>query len=197
VYTRPLARLIDQLQRLPGIGPKTAQRLAFYLLKRPKQETLQLAQSLIDATEQIGVCRQCFTLSAEDPCDICSNPNRELSQVCVVAEPRDVIAMERTREYKGRYHVLGGLLSPMEGIGPEQLKVKELVQRVNRDEVGEVIMAINPSVEGETTILYVGKLLKPFTKVTRLASGLPMGGDLEYADEMTLARALEDRRELI
>ncbi|WP_218082691.1 recombination mediator RecR [Anthocerotibacter panamensis] len=196
MYTRPLARLIDQLQRLPGIGPKTAQRLAFYLLKRPKHETLQLAQSLIDATEQIGVCSVCFTLSAEDPCTICTNPNREIGQICVVAEPRDIVALERTREFKGRYHVLGGLLSPMEGVGPEQLKIKELVQRVNRDEVQEVIMAINPSVEGETTILYVGKLLKPFTRVTRLASGLPMGGDLEYADEMTLARALEDRRDL-
>ncbi len=197
MYTRPLARLIEQLQRLPGIGPKSAQRLAFYLIKRPKTETLQLAQTLIDATEQIGVCRECFTLSAEDPCDICSNPGREHDKLCVVAEPRDIIALERTREFKGLYHVLGGVLSPMEGIGPEQLKVKELVQRVNRDDTSEVIMAINPSVEGETTILYVGKLLKPFVKVTRLASGLPMGGDLEYADEMTLARALEDRRELI
>jgi recombination protein RecR len=196
VYTRPLARLIDQLQRLPGIGPKSAQRLAFHLLKRPKQETLQLAQALIEATEQIGVCSICFTLSAEVPCTICANPNREAHQVCVVAEPRDVIALERTREYRGRYHVLGGVLSPMEGIGPEQLKVKELVQRVSRDEATEVILAINPSVEGETTILYIGKLLKPFTRVTRLASGLPMGGDLEYADEMTLARAFEDRREV-
>lgn len=195
MYTRPLARLIDQLQRLPGIGPKTAQRLAFYLLKRPKTETLQLAQALIDAMEQIGICSQCFNLSADDPCETCANPNRDGGLVCVVAEPRDIVALERTREYRGRYHVLGGVLSPMEGIGPDQLKVKELVQRVNRDDVTEVIMAINPTVEGETTILYVGKLLKPFTRVTRLASGLPLGGDLEYADEMTLARALEDRRE--
>ncbi len=196
MYTRPLARLIDQLQRLPGIGPKTAQRLAFYLLKRPKPEVLQLAQALIDATEQIGICSVCFTWSAEDPCTTCTNPNRESTQLCVVAEPRDLAALERTREFKGHYHVLGGLLSPMEGIGPDQLKIRELVQRVHREETQEVILAINPSVEGETTILYIGRLLQPFTRVTRLALGLPLGGDLEYTDELTLARALEDRREL-
>lgn len=196
MYTRPLARLIEQLQRLPGIGPKTAQRLAFHLVKRPKPETLQLAQALIDATEQIGVCSNCFTLSAEDPCDTCSNLARNTGLLCVVAEPKDIFALERTREFKGQYHVLGGVLSPMEGIGPDQLKIKELIQRVNREEITEVILAINANLEGEATILYTGKLLRPFVKVTRLASGLPIGGDLEYADEMTLARALEDRREV-
>ncbi|MBC8122281.1 MAG: recombination protein RecR [Gemmatimonadaceae bacterium] len=196
IYTRPLARLIEQLQRLPGIGPKSAQRLAFHLLKRPKQEVHQLAQALIEATEKIGFCSTCFNLAAEDPCDICSNRERESETLCVVAEPRDLVAIERTREFKGYYHVLGGLISPMDGIGPDELRIKDLVIRVGHGDVQEVILAINPSVEGETTTLYIGKLLKPFTRVTRIAFGLPVGGDLEYADEMTLARALEGRREV-
>jgi recombination protein RecR len=196
MYTRPLARLIEQFQRLPGIGPKTAQRLAFHVLKRPKQEVQQLAQALIDCTEQVGTCNRCFNLSVDPICELCSNPNRDLASLCVVAEPRDLVALEKTREYRGYYHILGGLISPMDGIGPEQLHIKELIQRVNTDETQEVILAINPSVEGETTTLYVGKLLKPFTRVTRIAFGLPMGADLEYADEVTLARALEGRREI-
>lgn len=196
IYTRPLARLIEQLQRLPGIGPKSAQRLAFHLLKRPKQEVHQLAQALMEATEKIGFCSICFNLAAEDPCDICSNRERESEVLCVVAEPRDLVAIERTREFKGYYHVLGGLISPMDGIGPDELRIKDLVIRVGYGDVKEVILAINPSVEGETTTLYIGKLLKPFTRVTRIAFGLPVGGDLEYADEMTLARALEGRREV-
>ncbi len=196
VYTRPLARLIEQLQRLPGIGPKSAQRLALHILKRPEEEVKALAQALLEAKQQVGLCSVCFHLSAEPVCDICKNPSRDPQIICVVADSRDVIALEKTREYKGRYHVLGGLISPMEGIGPDHLHISPLVKRVAQQGVKEVIMAISPSVEGDTTTLYVGQLLKPFTKVTRIAFGLPMGGDLEYADEVTLARALEGRREL-
>lgn len=197
VYTRPLARLVEQLQRLPGVGPKTAQRLALHILKRPETEVRALAQALIEAKQQVGFCSVCFHLSAGPVCDICRAPNREGAVLCVVADSRDVIALEKTREFRGRYHVLGGLISPMDGLGPEQLNIQALVQRVGQsDEIKEVILAINPSVEGETTTLYVGQLLKPFTRVTRIAFGLPMGGDLEYADEVTLARALEGRREL-
>jgi recombination protein RecR len=197
MYTRPLARLIDQLQLLPGIGPKTAQRLAFHILKRPKSEAQQLAQALVDATEQIGTCSTCFNLSAEDPCDLCRQTNRQSEIICVVAEPRDLVAIERTREYKGRYHVLGGLISPMEGIMAENLRIKELIARVGNEDIQEVILAINPSIEGETTTQYLKKQIKLLVpRVTRIAFGLPVGGDLEYADEMTLARALEGRREI-
>jgi len=196
IYARPLARLIEQLQRLPGIGPKTAQRLALHILKRSEAEVQTLAQALIEAKQQVGLCSVCFHLSAEPICDICSNPNRDGNTICVVADSRDVIALEKTREYHGKYHVLGGVISPMDGVGPEQLTVQPLVRRVNQQQTKEVILAISPSVEGETTTLYVGHLLKPFTRVTRIAFGLPVGGDLEYADEVTLARALEGRREL-
>ncbi len=196
VYTRPLARLIEELQRLPGVGPKTAQRLALHILKRPAPEVKALAQALVEAKQQVGFCRVCFHLSAEPVCQICRNPNRDEKTICVVADSRDVIAIEKTREYRGQYHVLGGVISPMDGIGPEQLHIQQLVQRVSQKTIQEVILAINPSVEGETTTLYIGQLIRPFTKVTRIAFGLPMGGDLEYADEVTLARALEGRREL-
>ncbi len=196
VYTRPLARLIEQLQRLPGIGPKSAQRLALHLLKRPESEIQALAQALLEAKQQVGVCGVCFHLSAEPVCDICRTPSRDEHLICVVADSRDVIAIEKTQEYRGKYHVLGGLISPMDGIGPEQLHIHALIQRASHERVAEVILAINPSIEGETTTLYLGQLLKPFTKVTRIAFGLPVGGDLEYADEMTLAKALEGRREL-
>jgi recombination protein RecR len=196
MYTRPLARLIEQLQRLPGIGPKSAQRLALHILKRPEEDVQALAQSLIDAKKQVGFCKVCFHLSAEPVCEICRNTNRDGSTICVVSESRDVIALEKTREYIGKYHVVGGVISPMDGIGPEQLNIQPLVRRVSQQKIAEVIIAISPSVEGETTTLYIGHLLKPFTKVTRIAFGLPMGGDLEYADEVTLARALEGRREL-
>ena len=196
VYTRPLARLIEQLQRLPGIGPKTAQRLALHILKRPEAEVQALAQALIEAKQQVGFCSVCFHLSAEPVCEVCRTPSRDDSTICVVADSRDVIALEKTREYRGKYHVLGGLISPMDGIGPEQLHIQQLLRRASQPTIQEVILAISPSVEGETTTLYVGQLLKPFTRVTRIAFGLPMGGDLEYADEVTLARALEGRREL-
>ncbi|NJL83604.1 MAG: recombination protein RecR [Chloroflexaceae bacterium] len=196
MYTPPLARLIEQLQRLPGVGPKTAQRLALHLLKRPEADVEGLAQAIIDAKKQVGLCKICHHLSAEPVCDLCRHPNRDNTIICVVGDSRDVIALEKTREYQGKYHVLGGVISPMDGIGPEQLNIESLVRRVSQQRPQEVILAINPSVEGETTTLYVGQLLKPFTKVTRIAFGLPMGGDLEYADEVTLARALEGRREL-
>ncbi|WP_422661951.1 recombination mediator RecR [Pannus brasiliensis] len=196
MYTPPLARLIEQLQRLPGVGPKTAQRLALHILKRPDEEVRDLARAIVEAKKQVGLCRVCFHLSAEPVCDICRNPNRDTGTICVVADSRDVIALEKTREYRGKYHVLGGVISPMDGIGPEQLHVQPLIQRVSQKSIAEVILAISPSVEGETTTLYLGGLLKPFTKVTRIAFGLPMGGDLEYADEVTLARALEGRREV-
>jgi recombination protein RecR len=196
VYTRPLARLIEELQRLPGVGPKTAQRLALHILKRPDQEIQALADALVQAKQQVGHCSVCFHLSAEPVCDICRSPNRDAEVICVVADSRDVIALEKTREYRGQYHVLGGLISPMDGIGPEQLSIQPLVRRVTQQRVREVILAISPSIEGETTTLYIGQLIKPFTKVTRIAFGLPMGGDLEYADEITLAKALEGRREL-
>ncbi|NEP61632.1 MAG: recombination protein RecR [Symploca sp. SIO2G7] len=187
---------MEQLQRLPGVGPKTAQRLALHIIKRSEAEVQALAQALVAAKRQVGLCQVCFHLSAETVCEICRNTNRDNSTICVVADSRDVIALEKTREYRGKYHVLGGVISPMEGIGPDQLHIQQLLQRVSQQKIQELILAINPSVEGETTTLYIGQLLKPFTKVTRIAFGLPMGGDLEYADEVTLARALEGRREL-
>lgn len=196
MYTRPLANLIEQLQRLPGVGPKTAQRLAMHILKRPEADVEALAKALMDAKQQVGYCTTCYHLSADVICEICANPSRDESVICVVADSRDLIALEKTREYRAKYHVLGGLISPMDGIGPDQLNIQSLVRRVSSGKVLEVIMAISPSVEGETTTLYVGSLLKPFTKVTRIAFGIPMGGDLEYADEVTLAKALEGRREL-
>ncbi|MGI0480317.1 recombination mediator RecR [Geminocystis sp. CENA526] len=196
MFTPPLARLIEQLQKLPGIGAKSAQRLAFHILKRSEKDAETLAQAIIDAKRQIGFCQRCYHLSAEPICEICSNPNREQDVICVVEDSKDVIALEKTREYHGLYHVLGGVISPMDGITPEQLNIQTLIQRVGEGNIKEVIMAISPNIEGETTTLYVGKLLKPFTKVTRIAFGLPMGGDLEYADEVTLARALEGRREV-
>ncbi|MGF1486046.1 MAG: recombination mediator RecR [Prochloraceae cyanobacterium] len=196
IYTPPLARLIEQLQRLPGVGPKTAQRLALHVLGRSDGEIEALARALIEAKKQVGLCKVCFHLSSQPVCEICANPNRDRHTVCVVGDSRDVIAIEKTREYKGKYHVLGGVISPMDGIGPEQLYIQPLIQRVSKEKIKEVILAISPSVEGETTTLYLGQLLKPFTKVTQIAFGLPMGGDLEYADEITLARAIEGRREL-
>lgn len=181
---------------MPGVGPKTAQRLALHILKRPEAEVKALALALTEAKLQVGQCSVCFHLSADPVCDICRSPSRDAHTVCVVADSRDVIAIEKTREYRGRYHVLGGLISPMDGIGPEQLTVGPLVHRIHREKIQEVIMAISPSIEGDTTTLYIGQLLRPLTRVTRIAFGLPMGGDLEYADEVTLARALASRRDL-
>lgn len=196
MYTRPLANLIEQFQRLPGVGAKTAQRLALFILKRPTNEVEAFANALIAAKQQVGCCSICGHLSAEPICEICSNTSRDPSMICVVIDSRDLIALEKTREYRGKYHVLGGLISPMDGISPDQLNIQSLVRRVSQGGIKEVIMAISPTVEGETTTLYVGGLIKPFTRVTRIAFGIPMGGDLEYADEVTLAKALEGRRDL-
>lgn len=197
LYTRPLAALIGELQKLPGIGPKSAQRLAFHLLRQDTAEIRRLADVLVEAKERIRACSRCCNLSAEDPCELCIAPGRDDSVLCVVAEPRDLIALEKTREFKGRYHVLGGLISPMDGVGPDQLKVAELLGRLGQAHVAEVILALNPTVEGEATTLYLSRLLKPLgIRITRLAFGLPMGTDLDFADEVTLARALEGRREL-
>jgi recombination protein RecR len=197
-YTKPLARLIEEFQKLPGIGPKSAQRMAFHLLKMPMEEVRQFSNALIEAKEKIKYCKVCFNMSSQDPCEICSCTQRDVETICVVAETKDLIALEKTKEYRGKYHVLQGLISPLDGIGPEDLRIRELLERAGQEEIKEIILAINPSVEGEATSLYLAKLLKPFgIKVTRIAFGLPVGGDLEYADEVTLARALEGRREII
>jgi len=197
LYSKPLAQLIEELQKLPGIGPKSAQRLAYHLIKQPAPEVAKLAKALTDAKEKIRFCSRCSNLTALDPCELCANPARDPAVICVVSEPKDLVAVERTREYRGQYHVLQGLISPMDGIGPEQLKVKELLARLPGETVKEVILAIPPSIEGEATSLYLGRLIKPLgVRVTRIAFGLPVGGDLEYADEMTLVKALEGRREI-
>ena len=189
-----MARLIDQFERLPGIGPRTAQRLALHLLNQPEEQIHQFADALLAARTQVGQCQTCFHLSAEPQCEICRNPERTNGLLCVVADSRDLLAMERTREFRGRYHVLGGLISPMDGIGPELLQVTSLVERLGREDVSEVILALTPSVEGDTTSLYLARLIKQFCQVSRIAYGLPMGSELEFADEVTLSRALEGRR---
>lgn len=197
LYPQPMTRLIQELSKLPGVGPKTAQRLAFYILTLPEDEVGKIAEALLIAKHKIGFCEVCGHLTETSPCSICENQSRDRCLLCVVEEPKDVIAMERTRVYKGQYHVLGGALSPLEGIGPEELRIKELLQRINQELFEEVIIATDPNVEGEATALYLSKLLRPMgLKVTRLARGLPVGGDLEYADEITLGKAFEGRTEL-
>jgi recombination protein RecR len=189
--------LVDELGRLPGIGPKSAQRIAFYLLKAAPEDAKRLAKAVVEAKERVSWCRRCFNFAEGDLCAYCRDDRRDATMLCVVEEPRDIVAVERTQEYRGRYHVLLGAISPIEGIGPEQLKVKELLARVADEGVQEVILATNPNIEGEATALYLAQLLKPLgLRVTRIASGLPVGGDLEYADEVTLGRALEGRREV-
>ena len=196
-YPEPVARLIEALKMLPGIGPKTAQRLTFFLLKRPVEEVAGLADSLTRLKALIVHCSVCFNVTEEDPCRICGDPRRDPRALCVVEEPNDLLAVERTGGFRGRYHVLLGALSPLDGIGPEDLKVRELLSRLEREPVDEIILATNPSVEGEATAIYLAKLLKPFAvRITRIARGLPVGGDLEYADEVTLAKALEGRRDM-
>ncbi|PYM97071.1 MAG: recombination protein RecR [Candidatus Rokuibacteriota bacterium] len=197
-YPEPVARLIEALQRLPGIGPKTAQRLTFFLLKRPVEEVRELSEALVAVKDRIVYCQTCFNVTDEDPCRICRDPGRDSRLICVVEEPNDLLAMERTGEFRGRYHVLLGALSPLDGIGPEDLKVRELLARLDTGaDTAEVILATNPNVEGEATALYLAKLLRPLgVKVTRIARGLPVGGDLEYADQVTLSKALEGRREI-
>ena len=196
-HPAPVARLIEALERLPGIGPKTAQRLAFHLLKQPAAAVRELAEALADVKARVVHCSSCFNITDVDPCRICGDPARDPGLLCVVEEPNDLMAMERTGEYRGRYHVLLGALSPLDGIGPDELKVRELLSRIEGNHVREVILATNPNVEGDATALYLSKLLRPLgLRVTRIARGLPVGGDLEYADEVTLSRALEGRREM-
>jgi recombination protein RecR len=194
-YPEPVARLIDALQRLPGIGPRTAQRLTFFLLKQPVEHVRELADAVVSLKVNIVHCSRCFNVTQDDPCRICGDPARDPRLLCIVEEPNDLLAMERTGEFRGRYHVLLGALSPLDGIGPEDLKVRELLQRLEREPVEEVILATNPNVEGEATAIYLSKLLRPLgARLTRIARGLPIGGDLEYADEVTLSKALEGRK---
>ena len=193
----PVQALINEFSKLPTIGPKTAARLVFYLLNRPRNEAQSLAEAILSVKDRVQLCSNCFSITEDDPCPICSDEQRDGTMICVVAEAKDIFALERTGAYKGRYHVLGGLISPMDGIGPAQLRVKELVDRMGRENPGEIILATNPNAEGEATALYLSRLLTPLTSsVTRLAYGLPIGGDLDYADEVTLAKAIEGRRTL-
>jgi recombination protein RecR len=197
LFSRAIERMIAELERLPGVGPKTAQRLAFHLLSRPEEEVRSFLSAIAEAREKVGYCSLCLNFSEEEVCPICSDPARDGSTICVVEEPRDVAALERTREYRGVYHVLHGALSPLEGVGPERLRVRELLERLKAGEVREVILATDTDVEGEATALYLARLLKPLgVRVSRIARGLPEGGDLDYADEVTLFRALEGRREM-
>lgn len=194
---RALQRLLDELGRLPGIGPKSAQRIAYHLLEADAEEARRLSDAILEVKQQVHFCPVCFSYATRDTCDVCADASRDRTSICVVSEPRDVSAIERTGSYHGLYHVLGGVISPMDKIGPDQLHVRELLQRLASGEVGEVILATNPDVEGETTATYLARTMRPLgVKVTRLASGLPVGGDLEYADEVTLGRAIEARREL-
>ena len=197
MYEGPIQELIDELNRLPGIGPKSAQRLAFYIVKTQSQDARRLADAITRAKERVRFCRECYGVAEGELCRLCADPTRDVSVVCVVEEPKDVSAVEKAGVVKGRYHVLGGAISPMQGIGPDDLRVQELLDRVSRNGVAEVILATNPNLEGNATAMYVAGLLKPLgIRVTRLASGLPVGGDLEYADEVTLGQALEGRREM-
>jgi recombination protein RecR len=203
VYAGPVQILIDELGRLPGVGPKSAQRIAYHLLKVSPEDALRLARAVEDVKERVTFCRRCFNIAerssdgADPECDVCGDSRRDTHVLCVVEEPRDIVAVERTREFAGRYHVLHGAISPIEGIGPDQLRVKELLARLEPEGITEVILCTNPNIEGEATAMYLARLLKPLgIRVTRIASGLPVGGDLEYADELTLGRALEGRREV-
>jgi recombination protein RecR len=197
VYEGPVQNLVDELGRLPGVGPKSAQRIAFHLLKIAPEDARRLAQAIVDAKERVSWCRRCYNIAEGELCSYCRDERRDSTVLCVVEEPRDIVAIERTAEFRGRYHVLQGAISPIEGVGPDQLRVKELLTRINDEGVEEVILATNPNIEGEATAMYLARLLKPIgLRVTRIASGLPVGGDLEYADEVTLGRALEGRREV-
>jgi len=198
MYTGPLRSLIDELGRLPGIGPKSAQRIAFYLLKIPNEDAMRLSDAIVSVKERTALCERCFNVAERGSlCEICDDESRDASIVCVVEDPQAIAAFERTKEFKGRYHVLQGALNPLEGIGPDQLRVEELVARIDGEGITEIVLCTNPNLEGEATAMYLARRLSDLpVRVTRLASGLPVGGDLEYADEMTLGRALEGRREL-
>jgi len=197
LYAGPVQALIDELGRMPGVGPKSAQRIAFYLLKLPKEDAQRLAYAINEVKDRISFCTRCYNIAEGELCGLCLDERRDPTLVCVVEEPRDIVAVEKTQEFRGRYHVLQGAINPIEGVGPEQLRVKELLVRLDREGIVEVILCTNPNIEGEATAMYLARLLKPLgLKVTRIASGLPVGGDLEYADELTLGRALEGRREV-
>ena len=196
-YPKDLSKLIDGFMKLPGIGPKTATRLSFFVLNMKEDYVLELAKSLVNVKRNLHHCSICCNITDIDPCPICKDPKRDRSTICVVQDPKDVVAMEKTREYYGLYHVLHGAISPMDGLGPEDIRIPELLKRLENPEVKELIMATNPTIEGEATAMYIHRLVKPFSLlVTRIAHGLPVGGDLEYADEVTLSKALEGRREL-
>jgi len=198
IYPKSIAALIEQFQKFPSVGPKSAQRMAFHLLKMPKNEVEKFARSIIEAKENTFACDICFNMSSTNPCEICKSNSRDKSTICVVSETKDLIAIEKTNEFFGLYHVLQGLISPIDGIGAEDIRIKELLHRLAKENVKEIILALSPSVEGEATSLYLNKLIKPFgIKITRIAFGLPVGADLEYADEITLAKAIEGRREII
>ena len=197
IYPKSIATLIEHFQKFPSVGPKSAQRMAFYLLRMPENEVQKFAQAIIDAKANTRTCEVCFNLSSTSPCEICQSTKRDRSTICVVAETKDLIAIEKTNEYRGLYHVMQGLISPMDGIGEDDIRIKELLTRLTSEEVQEVILALSPSVEGEATSLYLTKLMKPFgIKISRIAFGLPVGADLEYADEITIAKAIEGRREI-
>ncbi|TVX96824.1 recombination mediator RecR [Cohnella terricola] len=196
-YPEPIAKLIDSFSRLPGIGPKTAARLAFHVLRMKEEDVIDFAKALVSVKRNLTYCSVCCNITDTDPCRICSDKSRDMSAICVVQEPKDLVAMERTREYNGHYHVLNGAISPMDGLGPDDIRIAELVRRLGDERVQELILATNPNIEGEATAMYLSRLVKPFgIKVTRIAHGLPVGGDLEYADEVTISKALEGRREL-
>ncbi|GIV21361.1 MAG: recombination protein RecR [Armatimonadota bacterium] len=196
-YAKPLAKLIRELEKMPGVGPKSAQRMAFHILRMPDEEARTLAEAIIEVKERIVTCKRCFNFTDEELCPICRNPSRDTSVLCVVADVRDLMAIERTQEYRGLYHVLQGVISPMDGVGTEQLRIRELLQRLQSEPVREVIIAMNPTIEGDATAMYLSRLIKPLgIRVTQLAHGMPVGGDLDYADQATLISALEWRREL-
>ncbi len=197
ITAEPVAKLIDELGRLPGVGPKSASRLAYFLLRAPKEQALSLAEAILEVKERIVLCSRCFNITETDPCAICQDAERDQSMICVVEEPLDVLALDRTGEFKGLYHVLHGAISPVDGIGPDKLRIRELLERVDRERPEEVILATNPNIEGDATAMYIARQLVPTgVSISRPASGLPVGGDLEYADEITLGRALAGRRTL-
>ena len=197
VYTPVVQLLIDELGKLPGVGPKSAQRIAFHLVKLPEQDALRLASAITEAKEKVRFCSSCFNMADDQLCEICNDHRRDASLICVVEEPRDIVAVERTHEFKGYYHVLQGAINPIDGIGPDQLRIRELLKRLQEGSIEEVILCTNPNIEGEATAMYLAKLIEPLgVSVSRIASGLPVGGDLEYADELTLGRAIEGRRDI-
>lgn len=197
VTAKPIVRVVDELARLPGIGPKTAQRLAYHLLRGSQEQAQALADSILDLKQKVVLCSQCYNITESSPCEVCSNPSRDTTRICVVEEPLDVVALDRTGQFNGQYHVLHGALSPIEGVGPDELKIRELLHRLSGVEVQEIILATNPNLEGDATAMYLTRLIQPLgISVSRLARGLPMGGDLEYADEITLGNALTGRNQL-